>query len=156
VSTLKLSDWANIAEVVGGVAVVISLIYVGIQINENTAEIRATNRQQLINRSGNATNNAARSPELAGALGKAARGLPLSPQELSQYQYFVRGMQYDVQEAYLLFREGRLDEEYWLTRAAIFQAYMDNESAQDVYRRDKELGVLHGDFTAWADTVVAE
>jgi len=153
---MKLSDWANIAQVAGGVAVVISLIYVGVQINENTVEIRATNRQQLVNRSADATQNAATSPELAGALGKAAEGLPLSPQELYQYQYFVRGMQYDVQEAYLLFKEGRLDEEYWLTRAAIFRAYMQSAAARDAYRRDKELGVLHSAFVEWADRAVAE
>lgn len=33
---LKLSDWASIAEVVGAIAIVISLIYVGVQVNDST------------------------------------------------------------------------------------------------------------------------
>jgi hypothetical protein len=44
----RLSDWASIAEVVSAVAIVLSLLYVGYQIRENTIEVRETNRQQLI------------------------------------------------------------------------------------------------------------
>ena len=148
---LRLSDWASVAEVIGAAAVVISLIYVGVQINANTAEVRAANRQQLVNRSFDATGNAATNPDLAIALTKAADGTPLTDQELAQYRYFVRGMIYDIQEAYLLHSEGRLDDSYWQTRAAIFLTYIKTAPAREVYDRDKKLGVLHGDFVVWAD-----
>ena len=148
---LDLAEWASIAEVVGAIAVVISLVYVGLQVSANTAEIRASNRQQLVNRSADATQTAASNPQLAGALIKAAGGDPLSATEYAQYAYFVRGMQYDVQEAFLLFVEDRLDETYWDTRSAIFLAYMHSELARAIYVRDKELGVLHPDFVEWAD-----
>lgn len=46
VRKLTLADWANIGEVIGAIAVVISLLYVGIQVCEHTEEMRATNRQQ--------------------------------------------------------------------------------------------------------------
>ena len=153
---LELSDWASIAEVIGAIAVVVSLIYVGFQISANTAEIRASNRQHLINRSGEATLTAASNPQLAKALIKAAAGEPLSSDEYAQYSYFVRGMQYDIQEAYLLFIEDRLDESYWRTRAAIFMAYMQSSSAREVYSRDRELGVLHPEFVVWADHAMRE
>ena len=39
---LKLSQWANIAEVIGAVAVVVSLIYVGAQVNDSTSAIRSS------------------------------------------------------------------------------------------------------------------
>jgi hypothetical protein len=32
----KLSEWANIAEIIGAVAIIISLIYVSIQVRDNT------------------------------------------------------------------------------------------------------------------------
>jgi hypothetical protein len=62
---LKLSEWASIAEVMGAIAVVLSLIYVGLEINENTTEVREANRQQLVNRSFSATGRVAESPSLA-------------------------------------------------------------------------------------------
>ena len=151
---LGLSDWASIAEVIGALAVVISLVYVGIQIKANTIEVRATNRQHLVSRSLAATHNAASNPELASSLTKASAGETLTQSEVAQYTYFVRGMQYDIQEAYLLYVEGRLDEPYWLTRASLFRAYMNTSAARAVYERDKALGVLHADFVRWADQVL--
>jgi hypothetical protein len=153
---LSLSEWASIAEVVGAVAVVISLVYVGVQIGENTIEVRESNRQQLVNRSISATAGVAASPELVGVITKVGEGSELSPGEASQYAYFVRGLLYDVQEAYLLNREGRLSDEYWETRDAIFVAYMKFAPALDVYHRDRDLGVLHPDFVSWADQTLAE
>ena len=153
---LKLSDWASIAEIVGATAVVFSLIYVGYQIKANTIEVRATNRQQLISRSLSATHTAASSPDLAVALAKAAEGASLNPQELAQYRYFVRGMQYDIQEAYLLYTEGRLGEPYWLTRAEIFKTYMEASYGRETYRQLKAKNLLHAEFVQWADKVVSD
>ena len=68
-----------------------------------------------------------------------------------QYAFFVRGLLYDIQEAYLLHREERLSDEYWSTRQAIFTTYMRNELARAVYRRDSALGVLQPKFVEWAN-----
>jgi len=150
-TNLRLTDWASIAEVVGAFSVVISLIYVGIQVRDNTEEVRAANRQQLIGRAHSAISRAATSPELAAAIAKLTNSEMLTPTEKVQYGYFVRALMYDVQEAFLLRREERLDENYWSTRSALFESTMIQEAARSVYDRDKELGVLHEDFVFWAD-----
>ena len=148
---LTLSEWAEIAEVIGAIAVVVSLIYVGVQVRDNTTEVRASNRQQLVGRAHNATNNVATSPELAGAFAKVAANEQLTPSETMQYNFFVRSMLYDVQEAYLLYREARLDEGYWSTRAALFEIYMQQARARQIYVRDSQAGLFHFEFVAWAD-----
>jgi hypothetical protein len=150
-SKLRLTDWASIAEVVGAFGVVVSLIYVGLQVRDNTEEVRATNRQQLIGRAHAATNGAATNSELAAAMAKSTNGETLTPTESVQYGYFIRGLMYDVQEAFLLRQEERLDEEYWSTRASLFEAIMTGETARSVYDTDKELGILHVDFVSWAE-----
>jgi len=38
---MNLQDFASVAEIVGGVAVVISLIYVGLQLNDSTSAVRS-------------------------------------------------------------------------------------------------------------------
>ena len=38
---LKLSELANIAEIIGAFAVVVSLIYVGIQVNDSAGAVRS-------------------------------------------------------------------------------------------------------------------
>ena len=151
---LSLPEWASIAEIIGAIAVIFSLIYVGIQVQENTNEVRAANRQALINRASAAVGGVAANPVLAVAISKSTSGEPFSPAELVQYQYFVRGVLYDIQEAFLLHEEGRLDDAYWQTREALILAYLSQESAQDVYRRDKALGVLHADYVRWLDSAL--
>ena len=148
---LRLTDWASIAEVIGAVAVVISLIYVGIQVHENTEEVRASNRQQLVGRAHLTTGNVAGNPELSAVIAKVSNGDPLNTTEQTQYAYFIRAVLYDVQEAYLLYREERLDVHYWNTRSALFDVYVDRELARQVYIKDKDLGLLHEDFVRWAD-----
>lgn len=39
---MKLSEWAHVAEVIGGVAIVASLIFVGLEVRENTQVTRLT------------------------------------------------------------------------------------------------------------------
>ena len=118
---LRLAEWASLAEVVSAIAVVISLIYVGIQIRDNTEAIRAANRQQLSSRAHNAIITIATSAKLSESFGKAANNRELTPTEQIQYGFFVRSMSYDVQESFLLHKEERLDEGYWMTRGASFE-----------------------------------
>lgn len=148
---LRLSEWASIAEVIGAIGVVISLVYVGVQVSENTAEIRAANRQSLALRSHTATIDFARSPELAAVFAKAASNKTLTLTEQWQYGYFVRAVLYDVQEAFLLHREGRLENEYWDTRSALLRVYLASDTAIGIYEDIKSKGLLHVDFVDWVD-----
>jgi len=42
---IKLTDWASIAEILGAIAVVISLLFVGLQLNDGNRETRAATTQ---------------------------------------------------------------------------------------------------------------
>ena len=148
---MKLQEYALIAEITSAVAVVISLLFVGYQLNENTEEIRASNRQEVTSMAMSATLSASSNPELALAIAKSSEGEELSMSELSQYGYFIRGMLLDIQNAYLLNQEGRLDAQYWNTRSALVRSYLRQPLALSVYERDKNLGTLDSRFTDWLD-----
>jgi hypothetical protein len=153
---LNLSDWASLGEIVGAIAVVISLLYLGLQVSRNTRETRAANRQQLVNRAHLGAMRVSTDSELAELFAKAADGAGLTKRESMQYSYAVRAVLYDVQEAYLLHQEGGLDEGYWDTRAASILAYMRQEMAREVYLQHKSLGTLHVDFVRWLDSAMRE
>lgn len=155
-SKLRLADWANIAEVVAAVGVIFSLVYVGFQVSENTQEIRTTNRQQLIGRAHEATNRFAVSPQLSTIIAKVADGDSLTSSEAVQYGYLIRAVLYDIQEAFVLNREDRLDDAYWGTRAALAKQYMARPQARSVYERDKALGTLLPEFVGWMDQSLTE
>jgi hypothetical protein len=44
---MKLSEWANVAEIIGGAAIIASLIFVGLEVRENTQVIKLTSDRAL-------------------------------------------------------------------------------------------------------------
>jgi hypothetical protein len=45
---LQISDWANIAEIVGALAVTISLVFVGLQVRANTVATQSATYQDAV------------------------------------------------------------------------------------------------------------
>ena len=45
---LKLADWASVAEILGAFAIVVSLLFVGFQINDSNRETRAATAQAAL------------------------------------------------------------------------------------------------------------
>ncbi len=148
---MKLQEYALVAEITSAIAVVVSLLFVGYQLNENTEEIRASNRQEVTVMAMSATLSVSTNPALALAISKSNAGEELSTTEMSQYSYFIRAMLLDIQNAYLLNEEGRLDSQYWDTRSALVLSYLGLPLALEIYKRDKGLGTLDSRFTEWLD-----
>jgi hypothetical protein len=107
---LKLSELANIAEVIGAFAVVISLVYVGVQVTDNTRAMRSA--------TASATSDAISSwyGDLGGNLQASTIMLngisnpkSLSREEMAQFIYLVHGLLLQYQYAYYLSREQTLD-----------------------------------------------
>ena len=68
---MKLSDWAHIAEVTGGIAIIASLIFVGLEVQENT-QITKLTLDRAIDQQNLALNlTLAQSPDLAEILVRA-------------------------------------------------------------------------------------
>ena len=62
---MKLSDWASIAEIASGIAVVVTLIILIVGVNENTDVTRALVYDSSIGRINETRNNIVRDPEIA-------------------------------------------------------------------------------------------
>ena len=44
----ELSEWASIAAIVGAVATLITLVYLGVEVSQNTGAVKASTRQAMI------------------------------------------------------------------------------------------------------------
>ena len=109
----KLSDWASIAEIIGAVAVVVSLIYVGLQVNDNTSAIRST-----------ATNDATVTMQAwyleMGSNRQASdiwfdgisSHVPIDTHDEFQYMMSMHSAMMGMQNSYLLSQEGTIDIEF--------------------------------------------
>jgi len=155
-SKRKLSDWASIAEIISALAVVVSLLYVGFEIQRNTRVGLASNRQAI----------AARAQELALysaetqihwlLFGPGNEVIELTDVEQDRLTVYIGALLRTTEEAYLLYRDGLLDEEYWTTRAGVMLAALRSDIARNVYVRTREFGFYTSDFAAWADQALAD
>jgi hypothetical protein len=159
----KLSDLASIAEVIGAIAIVVSLIYVGVQVDDSTRAVR----------SATANDTSAALSSWYSQMGNSQQGSEvfwrgmtkpesLTPEEMFQFIVNAHGIFWIYQSSFYLAQEGTLDEElgdsvintmlglrelpgfilYWEQRGCLFKAdfrqAVDDMLASGTTNRDVE------------------
>ena len=143
---LKLSDWASVAEIVAALGIVVSLIYVALEVHDNTRAQDAANIQEI---SRDARDIAASVPVEVRT--KVRSGEPISPTEEREYRVF-------------LFATFRAYESWWLQRELgtlsddVFDAYISSIriTFDDSFSRDYWSDELNVDFLPGFEAYVGE
>lgn len=147
---LKLSQYASIAEIVGAFAVVLSLIYVGIQVNDSASAVRAA--------STNDANAAVQNWYLQ--IGTDAQtseifydGLvsqePLSTHDEFQFLMIFHGAFLGFQNSYLIAVEGTIDDELVGALTGAIVLVKDLPGTRRYWRQRKST--FHKDFADYVD-----
>jgi hypothetical protein len=118
---MTLANLANIGEFIGGIAVVVSLIYVALQIRQNTKTIRGSTLQQNTDFWGDMFLQLAH-PELAKvfAIGMQGRA-DIAPIIFTQFSFIARSMFLGLENQYFQYRNGILDPDSYLGYEKIIQ-----------------------------------
>ena len=102
-----LSDWASVAEILGAAAVVVSLLFVGFQINDGNRETRAARIQSALDSEMVFQTTILRE---AGIWEKIVTGVPLSAGEETRKGLILYGMSHTNNEnRYLQMQSGYLE-----------------------------------------------
>jgi hypothetical protein len=113
--TVKLSEWASIAEIVGAVAVVASLAYVALQINQNTVAIEASTRIGRLDYGRQQSQLLITEPGLAKLVLAAEKNADdLTEEEQLIFYEFTSWRLATWEMAYMDHIDGLMDEETWL------------------------------------------
>ena len=108
---MTLADLADLADVVGGIAVVVSLIYLAIQVRQNTGSIRSATL--LANTS--LWSSLLRDLAEPGTIEAYATGLTgnkdISPMQYTQFFLICRGLFAAFENQHYQYRRGALDED---------------------------------------------
>ncbi|MGR8948211.1 MAG: hypothetical protein ACU84Q_09210 [Gammaproteobacteria bacterium] len=103
-----------VGEIVGAIAVVISLVYVAVQIRQNTAAVRVSTHQDLLANQTAAQHIAAANPQVAELWQQADDDYDgLSPAERKQFTVFSLNMFNTFQSARFSHEADLLPEEVW-------------------------------------------
>ena len=110
---LRLSDWGHIAEIFGAVAVVISLVYVGVQLKQNTEAIQYQTSEQILSTYAEAQLTIIGETPMAPILVKADAGQPLTAEEAYQLDTWLHFVFSNWEQAYRSHNNGLLEDEVW-------------------------------------------
>jgi len=116
---LKLKDWASIAEIIAAIGVILSLIFVGLQINEGNQETRAATIQAASDAEAFMIATIVNHAE---TWNKVVTGAPLESgaetrKGINLYNFLMVGNE----NRYHQFRSGFLDASSWEGRLSILQ-----------------------------------
>lgn len=160
---LKLSDWASVAEVIGAVAIVVSMVYVAIELNDSTRAVRSASANDAAAMVQSWYLEIGKDP-VAGRIALDGMTDPdsLSREEMLQYIYMMHAIFIALQNSWYLASEGTLDLElrdtvtnailgirdqpgmnvYWFQRRGLFkpafQEYVDELLSSGTTNTDME------------------
>jgi hypothetical protein len=150
---LKLAEWASVAEIIGAAAVIVSLVYVGYQVNDNTSAIRSA--------AANDASVAMQSWYLEMGSNRAASDLwfnaltspePLSTHDEFQFMMMMHAALLGMQNSYLLSKEGTIDAEFREGLTTAIVAVKDLPGMERYLRQRRNY--FHTGFTAYVDELL--
>jgi len=113
---VPLDSLAKTAEIIGASAVVISLIYVGFQVQQNTKAVQSTVHQSLVDHVFEVEGAILTNPDLAAIIVKSESGAEsLTAAERLRLETYLTFSFVNWESAYLNFQRGLMDERLWQT-----------------------------------------
>ena len=133
---MTLADLGNLGEFVGAIGVVGSLLYLAVQIRQNTRSLRASTHHASVV-AGNAVQLAFAGAEAAKITLKAGRAYDeLTLDERFQFTMLMRAFFSFEEDVYIQFREGLIDRAFWDARARILTDVLRQPGIRDWWTKN--------------------
>ena len=148
----SLQDLALIAEIVGGIAVVLSLLYVGFQIQLNTAERRADSVESITSANRELALTYVNNSEAGIAWHKVIDGNELTKRELDIMSDSLFAHLMLLEETYSKHQEGYIDDAFLEARVALIESkVLWSSQLRTVYEGMKRNRIFTEPFVEWLD-----
>lgn len=150
---LKLTEYASIAEIVGAFAVVISLLYVGVQVNDSATAVRAASANDVNVSLQNWYLQVGSDQQTSEVFYEALTSEEaLSNEKEFQFLMMMHGAFLAFQNSYLLAEEGTIDTEL---REAITAAILGVKYTPGMKRYWRQRNsYLHSGFVSYVDELL--
>lgn len=154
---MTLDNIANVAEILSGIAVVVTLIFLLVQIRDNTKALRATAIENFYNGYLELTADANRVPALAEATRKAFTRQPMSPTDNHHFCIYVQRSCSIVERGLIMVQNGILDQETFDLAIPSAKMVLTPPAARHWYYFLKnERGLFRPELHRWMESFYAE
>ena len=110
---MTFQDLANLGDAIGGFGVVVSLLYLAVQIRQNTRAVRSSSYHQAAEQTWNYCLAIAQDASLAEILAKRIEGQTLAPAEQIRLNISNQALIYGFENMLRLHEEGMIDPDVW-------------------------------------------
>jgi len=153
---MKLEKWALIGDLVGGIAIVISLVVLIVEVRSNTDAIHDSNRQSIAMRAQELALILLENPDINDGVSAAIEGRDIPEEVFGEVVSFASAGLRVAEEAFLLREEGKLDERYWEQRANVTLSLYRNESLRANFREYRARAFYIEEFSDWFNAAMIE
>ncbi len=158
---MTLEDLGNLGDFIGGIAVIATLIYVAVQIRQNTRQLRQSardSRSAAFHAAASSTANAvariADSDEMARIFDSGLGGHALSGSEESRFDALLSLFFNAYEQLYYLQREAVVEPELWEARSHVMLWYLKQPGGLAFWRRRRN--VFSKSFREYIDARIPE
>lgn len=152
---MKLENWASLAEIIGALAVVISLVYVGIQVNDSAGATRSAASNDVnvaLQEWYMQVGSDKQTSELLYRALMSEKALP--DEEEFQFLMMTHGFFLGVQNSFLLAEEGTIDEELRNSLNTTIGNINQLPGMERYWSQRKAY--LHSGFVEWVEQISAQ
>jgi len=148
---VSLDQLANLAEVIGNLVVVITLVYLALQIHQGTAILRSEARQAQVTTDQNGVYLFVEHPELGELFRQEAA--PDFPQKTKLIFWIIAQMRVREHE-WLQYKSGALDEETWISYRDVIYFVLGTKRSRSMWALCKEY--FNSDFVDMVEGMLTE
>ncbi len=152
----RLSEWAATSEIIGAAAIVVSLVFVGLEIRSNTRATQAAMLQQTVGFDIEILLGQGRDPESA----RVFSGFMTAPDTLSEDDYLqgrllASASLRHIENLFLQYQSGMLSDDGWAAREGMVRRAFDFPGFSEIL--DGPFGLLFsGQFVEYVQQVRSE
>lgn len=134
-----LRKWALVAELIGAAGVIVSLVFVGMQLAQSNELEREAAVQKQIEAIGNLSRIFAENPQLSETIVKLNAGETPTPGELYAVMSLETYAQRTWEALYFQYRAGHVDPELWEAQRKLARSIQSNPMSQAVWAQEKQF-----------------
>src|SRR3989338_8742341 len=124
----KISNWMNFS---ASVAVIMGIIFLGLEIRQNTEMMRSQTRDAISEKQMMFSEWVATEIDLAVAIAKVNAGEPLDPGERMMHAYFLAGVWREWENSHYQFQQGLFDRDEFEPRMERWRSTMRVKAVRD-------------------------
>lgn len=142
----------NVGDFVGGIGVVVTLIYLAVQIRQNSKVVKSSAAEAVMQSTSEFFRSSAESRDLAQVVSKAMRNYEtLDEAELTQFHLWIFGWFRLVELCYHHYSAGHIPDNFWSGQVAHLGGLMQLPPIKHLWEIRKK--VFSEDFRAFVDSV---